>query len=453
MVNLRFNLKDPQTREETGTLKETPVICVIRYKAQRLKYYTSEKINPKYWNNKKGTDKYQRAKKSFAEASEFNARLDNIATTVKNVFRKYQNENGNLAPTTETLKKLLDVEFGRTTETAKTFMSFFEEIIALSKSGVRLHPKTGRPISPNTIKTYTTTLKHLTAYQLARKQEITFNTIDLVFHSDYTDFLMNGQWQNTKTKKWEPINLSINARAKDFQIIKMILHEATYRGLNKNMAFKNPRFATIRESADNIYLNEDEIKELEDLDLTADKKLDRVRDLFLTLYYTGQRFSDYQNICNATITTNKEGEQYLAITQAKTNNSVQIPVNDKLKTIIEKYGGKLPKGYTNQKVNEYLKDIGKKLKCLQQNISIACPTQGNTKVYITTPKCEQLTTHTARRSFATNEYKAGMPIVYIMAITGHATEKSFRAYIKASSMELAQGFALTKKRNTVLKAV
>jgi hypothetical protein len=41
-----------------------------------------------------------------------------------------------------------------------------------------------------------------------------------------------------------------------------------------------------------------------------------------------------------------------------------------------------------------------------------------------------LTTHTARRSFATNEFLAGTPTLTIMAITGHKTEKAFLRYIK-----------------------
>jgi integrase len=49
-----------------------------------------------------------------------------------------------------------------------------------------------------------------------------------------------------------------------------------------------------------------------------------------------------------------------------------------------------------------------------------------------------LTSHTARRSFATNEYLAGTPTLTIMAIIGHKTEKAFLRYIKLSSSEHAK---------------
>ena len=47
-------------------------------------------------------------------------------------------------------------------------------------------------------------------------------------------------------------------------------------------------------------------------------------------------------------------------------------------------------------------------------------------------------THTARRSFCTNMYLMGVPVLTIMAISDHKTEKSFRAYIKATGKERAQ---------------
>jgi integrase len=44
-----------------------------------------------------------------------------------------------------------------------------------------------------------------------------------------------------------------------------------------------------------------------------------------------------------------------------------------------------------------------------------------------------LSTHTARRSFATNLFLSGFPAISIMKITGHTTEKSFMKYIKDNS--------------------
>ena len=52
-------------------------------------------------------------------------------------------------------------------------------------------------------------------------------------------------------------------------------------------------------------------------------------------------------------------------------------------------------------------------------------------------KWQLVSSHTARRSGATNMFKAGIPSISIMKITGHTTEKSFMKYIKISAEENA----------------
>ena len=54
------------------------------------------------------------------------------------------------------------------------------------------------------------------------------------------------------------------------------------------------------------------------------------------------------------------------------------------------------------------------------------------------PKWQLVGTHTARRSFATNAYKAGVPPISIMKITGHTKESTFMKYIRVSSEENAE---------------
>ena len=53
-------------------------------------------------------------------------------------------------------------------------------------------------------------------------------------------------------------------------------------------------------------------------------------------------------------------------------------------------------------------------------------------------KYELVCTHTARRSFATNAYKSGVPTIAIMKITGHTKESTFLRYIKVSAEENAE---------------
>lgn len=75
-------------------------------------------------------------------------------------------------------------------------------------------------------------------------------------------------------------------------------------------------------------------------------------------------------------------------------------------------------------MNQYIKDFAKKIPALGALVTVTS-TKGGDKKSETFPKWSLISTHTARRSFATNEYLAGTPVVTIMAITGHKTEKAF----------------------------
>ena len=62
-------------------------------------------------------------------------------------------------------------------------------------------------------------------------------------------------------------------------------------------------------------------------------------------------------------------------------------------------------------------------------------TEGRRRTKIIFKKHQLLTNHTTRRSFCTSAYKADMPVIDNMVISGHTSEKVFYNYIKASPME------------------
>ena len=62
---------------------------------------------------------------------------------------------------------------------------------------------------------------------------------------------------------------------------------------------------------------------------------------------------------------------------------------------------------------------------------------------------ELITTHTARRSFATIYYKKGVPIQFIMKITGHRTESAFLKYIRTTPLDDAKMFEMFIDKQTL----
>ncbi len=427
--------------EKTKTKKErvTSIYARICYSGFKFKYYIPENINPKYWNKET-----QRAKQTgkFKEHSEFNARLNNIESDIRNVYRKYINDHGRV-PAPATLKPFLDKEIRRIeVEKAndKTFFAFFDQFINRSKEGTRLDTRTKKNIVYNTTKGYISTCNHLKEFEKKFKNRIDFETIDLDFYNAYITYLT------------KDVKLSNNTIGDHIKRLKTVLNEATEQGINKNLAFRSRYFSKITEQTASIYLTESELQEIEHLDLKENKKLEHVRDLFLIGCYTGLRYSDYSILKPEQI---KDG--FIQTTQVKTGTPVVIPIHPTVNRIIEKYNGSLPRSISNQKTNEYLKDLGKKVPSLKMPFLIK-RTKGGITITgkddgTNYKKWELLTTHTARRSFATNEYLAGTQPLTIMAITGHRTEKAFLKYIKLTPNEHAKLLKLQWSKRQSLKAI
>jgi integrase len=127
----------------------------------------------------------------------------------------------------------------------------------------------------------------------------------------------------------------------------------------------------------------------------------------------------------------------IEITQLKTKERVAIPITKEVQRVLNKYNNSLHK-ISNQKFNDYLYEVVKLCECLKTEATKKIIQGGKTGI-IKKSKYEFVTSHTARRSFATNEYmNKGLSVRDIMAITGHKTEKSFYKYIRQTPKENAE---------------
>ena len=104
-----------------------------------------------------------------------------------------------------------------------------------------------------------------------------------------------------------------------------------------------------------MYLNDSELTQIYNIDLSLAKRLDRVRDLFIIGCCTGLRFSDLSQLC----ADNFSGDGTITIKTIKTGHTVVIPLHTRVRLIMEKYGYDLPKIPSNQKFNEYIKEVAK----------------------------------------------------------------------------------------------
>ncbi len=401
MGKAKFVLKEPKAKEETL------VYLFYNYQYKRFKYSTGEKINPKYWNPNS-----QRAKESkqFIEHPEFNTRLDNYERGINSAFRKLLNYG--VQPNNTLLKKELEaVLSGNILQPNKlNFFDFIERFIEESKLVKR----------EGTIKVYKTSFKYLQKFASQLRTSVDFESITLDFYNQYIHFL--------STKH----NLSANTIGKHIKTLKTFMSEATERGLNDNFEFKKNKFKTLREEADTVYLSVQELSQIEKLDLTASPRLEKVKDLFLIGCFTGLRFSDFTQIKPENIV---ESKSLMQVRTQKTGERVSIPLHRVVKSILKKYDENLPKAYSNQVMNRYIKEV-----CCIAGIKEELETtitKGGKLVKTPEKKFNLISTHTARRSFATNLYLADVPSISIMKITGHKSEKSFLKYIRVTQEQNA----------------
>ena len=177
--------------------------------------------------------------------------------------------------------------------------------------------------------------------------------------------------------------------------------------------------------------DEEKLLQLSKGRITHIRTLEHVRDVFIVGCLTGQRVSDYSRICEDMI-TEIGGTEFILITQQKTEKKVYIPVDRRVRAILAKYDGALPHVCPNE-MNKLAKTLGLLLGWTHDcgfDEKRLNPKRGRRF-------CDMLLSHTARRSFATNAYKAGVPLSSIQAITGHSSEAQLRRYLKLDAEEKA----------------
>ena len=165
-------------------------------------------------------------------------------------------------------------------------------------------------------------------------------------------------------------------------------------------------------------------------------KEEEVRDLFVLNCNIGQRFSDFISKVNRdTIHVNENGIEVVELIQDKRNHKVIVPITPQAKELLMKYDYKLPK-YTPTQANYYLGKIAEKAG-LTNMVQILSEEHSDYKPEMV-PLYSLISTHTARRTFATRcYYKWGVDILTLSKLLGHSTLQQTEEYIKVSSNQAA----------------
>jgi integrase len=386
--DVRFNLK--VEKDKTENLQ---IFLIFSFEGKRLRYYTGKRVNQNQWDSKN-----QRVKTNVDVGSSINGFLKSLSNLVST---EYNNAKAlGIKPSVEYLRNKLK---GFNFKGGDGFLDAFQEFIDRCKN-----EKAYR-----TIQKYTNTKNHLDNFSKWAGYKLDFESINLKFEEKFRDYLI--------TEK----KLNNNTIAKIFKVIKVFLNYAIDTGKTKNIDFL--KFKAREYEGEIIFLTWEELLLLYNKEIT-DLKLKKVRDMFCFNCFTGLRYSDMINLKRENI---KNGS--IHINTIKNKKASIIPLNKYSDRIVNAYMDNESDGFlfpriSNQKMNDYLKDLGKLLE-LNDKITIV-GYRGSDRIEVSKFKHELLTTHIARKTFITNALDRGMPSEVIMDITGHGSHKVFKRYYK-----------------------
>ncbi|WP_372483333.1 phage integrase SAM-like domain-containing protein [Elizabethkingia anophelis] len=283
----------------------------------------------------------------------------------------------------------------------------------------KINPKTGKKLDSKTITRHKYTLSLIKGYEEYSKQKVRTINVDLNFHNGFVNFLKDvHNYGNTTIEK-------------QLSTIKQYIREAGQKGYKINPEIESSSFTIKKDEVIDTYLNEAEINLIYNYDLSDNKRLDNVRDLFITGLWTGLRISDLKRINSFDMSHNR-----IKISETeKTDTFVEIPIHPQIRQILEKREGVLPE-ISDQRFNEYVKELCELVGINEVILGGLRNPETNRKEKGNYPKFKLISSHTCRRSFVSNHY-GKLDDKTIMAITGHKSHSQFLDYVKTSKREHA----------------
>ena len=205
------------------------------------------------------------------------------------------------------------------------------------------------------------------------------------------------------------VGISHNSVVKYFQCFKTMVEY----GIKRNLITTNP-FLIYDEKLiikDAVFLTKDELERIEAKEFSSER-LNKVKDIFLFSCYTSYAPVDVEKLTKNHLIKDNDGSLWIKTNRAKTNVKSNVPVLKPAKRIIDKYfhldSDKLLPRISNQKINEYLKEI-----------AVIC--QINKK----------LTHYVARHTFATTVTLGnGVKIENVSKMMGHTKIATTQHYAK-----------------------
>ena len=298
----------------------------------------------------------------------------------------------------------------------------------LDRLKFKVNKKLGKQISDGTIKKYATIVRKLNNFQSFKKLDIRLNQFNIEMIEEFQKFLESEE------------GLTKNTVGRYTRFVKTILFDAEKRGFEISNQVKN--FEGFKIDVPKVVLSIDELEILKALNL-KEEVLDIARDWLIIGCYTGQRVSDLLRMEKSMI-KKISGYEFIVLSQKKTKKTVQIPIHNEVREILNKRDGDFPKKFT-ENIESSATIFNRKIKeiCKQAKFNYLVEAYHTNEVNGNYEKGKYekwklISSHVCRRSFATNFYaEEKYPTPLLMNITGHSTESMFLEYIAKEPIDFS----------------
>ncbi len=413
--------------KNTGVLKtdNVPILADFKFDGQRVIYPIGYRIDFAKWNDTEQRVKRNNFNKDGIGANIINKRIETIASQLPIIYNDALGLNKPI-----TSKLLLDelnsfLLVAENTQIKEANPSQQKSAIDYLQIFIDTESQQ-KDWSVNTKKKIETFKTHIEAHC----PKLKFEDITPIFLQSFIDYFKNDLKLNNSTNH------------KYMKIFNWFLNWATKMGYNTNLAYKGFEFkfkgiGTSDYQKNIVFLSWDELQHLNNLDLSNNKRLEYIRDIYSFCCFTSLRYSDIAHLKKNDIKTDNNNNHYLEILTVKTDDKLTIELNKYALAIWNKYkdqdlkNNRLFPVPTNQKYNEYLKEVAELAGLKSKETVIEF--KGNKRIETTYEKWELITTHTARKTFIINALYLGIQPDIIRSWTGHKDHKTMALYTKIVS--------------------
>jgi len=388
-MHLKIKLLAISSRKKAdGTI---PIYCQLNLHKDVYRHSTGLSVLLPEWDKNK-----YKVKSQSNESTLKNLKLEAIIKEIKDaeLFLIRQRADYNI-------QDILDIIRGKRDNISKTLLECykirFNQISSLI--GIDYHK--------STVSKYAQLCNAVRSFLIEelKVDDITLNQIKRHFIDDLERFL--------KVKK-KMKQISIN---KVTQSLKSIIRFAQEREWIEKNPFIGHRAKGTESNI--VFLTNEQIAAIESYHF-QEKRLERVRQIFLFSIYTGLHFSDAMSLRSKNIIKGADGNNWIEYVRQKTSKKILIPLLDKAKKLLLIFSSEvqdyiIPR-ISNQKMNKYLKEIS-------SSIGIEV----------------NLTHKIARKTFGSMLLSYDIPIKIVSELMGHSsTLITERHYAKLDNRKLGE---------------